>query len=74
MADTKPTRASIGFQGGQALAIRALPEALDTLRTQLQAEGPRGWHELQSADGAVLVDLAQVVYVRTESDEQRVGF
>ena len=27
-----------------------------------------------AADGAVLVDLRQVVYLRVESDEHRVGF
>ncbi len=69
----KPRRSSIGFQGGQVLALRLSQEALDGLRTALQ-EGRERWREVDAADGAVLVDLGQVVYLRTESDDQRVGF
>ena len=38
------------------------------------ARGRERWHEVEAADGAVLVDLGQVVYLRVESDEHRVGF
>lgn len=69
----KPRRSSIGFQGGQVLGLKLSQEALDALRAALQ-EGQRRWLEVDAADGAVLVDLGQVVYLRTESDEQRVGF
>ncbi len=68
----KPRRSSVGFQGGQVLSLRLSQEALDGLRTALQQGG--GWREVDAADGAVLIDLGQVVYLRTESDEQRVGF
>ena len=68
----KPRRSSVGFQGGQVLSLRLTQEALDGLRTALQQGG--GWREVDAADGAVLIDLGQVVYLRTESDEQRVGF
>ena len=37
-------------------------------------EGRERWHEVEAADGAVLVDLGQVVYLRVESDEHRIGF
>ena len=30
--------------------------------------------EVEAADGAVLVDIGQVVYLRVESDEHRIGF
>ena len=43
------------------------------LRTALE-KGGGGWHELASEDGPVLLDLAQVVYVRTDVEEPRVGF
>ncbi len=69
----KPRRSSVGFQGGQVLSLRLSQEALDGLRTALQ-EGRGRWQEVDAADGAVLLDLGQVVYLRTESDEQRVGF
>jgi hypothetical protein len=64
-------RLSIGFQGGQMLALRADEEQLQKL---YKALGDRGWHELQTEDGPVRLDLAQVVYVRVEEDDQRVGF
>jgi hypothetical protein len=65
-------RASIGFAGGQVLAVRVPADALDGLSTALAAE--RGWHELELEDGSVRLDLAQVAYVRVDSDEPRVGF
>lgn len=64
-------RVSVGFQGGQVLALRVSDEQLDALHKAL---GGDGWHELQTEDGPVRLDLAQVVYVRSEEDDQRVGF
>lgn len=71
MAEPRPDRISIGFQGGQVLAVRVAPERADELR---QALAGGGWHELAAEDGPVLLDLSQVVYVRADSDEHRVGF
>jgi hypothetical protein len=62
---------SVGFQGGQVLALRVSDEQLEALHKSL---GNTGWHELQTEDGPVRLDLAQVVYVRSEVDDQRVGF
>ena len=73
-ASAAARRAAIGFQGGQVLALRVPEDELTSLRESLRGEGGRRWHEVGAADGAVLVDLAQVVYLRVESDEQRVGF
>ena len=71
---TDPTRrAAIGFQGGQVLALRISESQLTELRGVLRDGGER-WHEVAAADGAVLVDVGQVVYLRVESDEHRVGF
>ena len=64
---------AIGFQGGQVLALRLPEEHLKTLNGVLR-EGRERWHEVEAADGAVLVDVGQVVYLRVESDEHRVGF
>ena len=61
----------IGFQGGQVLALRVSDAQLAALQKAL---GSGGWHELDSEEGPVRLDLAQVVYVRSESDELRVGF
>jgi hypothetical protein len=61
----------IGFQGGQVLALRVSDEQLKALNKAL---GGGGWHEVDSEEGPVRLDLAQVVYVRSESDDLRVGF
>ncbi len=64
-------RVTIGFQGGQVLALRVTDEQLKALN---QALGTVGWHEIESEDGPVRVDLAQVVYLSAEGDDLRVGF
>jgi hypothetical protein len=65
-------RVSIGFQGGQVLALRVSEEQLRSLDQALVGAG--GWHEIDAEDGPVRVDLAQVVYVSADKDESRVGF
>jgi hypothetical protein len=73
-------RAAIGFQGGQVLSLRITEEHLASLREALAQGGNGGkggndgWREVEATDGAVVLDLAQVVYLRVESDEHRVGF
>jgi hypothetical protein len=67
-------RAALGFSSsGQVLSLRLSEEALAALRTALQ-DGKERWYEVEATDGAVLVDLAQVSYLRVESGEHRVGF
>jgi hypothetical protein len=75
---TKPPvsarRAALGFAGGgQVLSLRLSEEELAGLRSALQ-DRKDGWYEVEATDGAVLVDLAQVTYLRVESGEHRVGF
>jgi hypothetical protein len=65
-------RGAIGFQGGQVLSIRLPDSELEKLRTMLR-DGRERWHEVEATDGAVLVDLGQVVYLRVDSDEHRIG-
>ncbi len=72
MTERRHLKVSIGFAGGQVLAARVARDALDGLTTALASE--RGWHELALEDGSVRLDLAQVAYVRVDSDEPRVGF
>jgi hypothetical protein len=67
-------RAAIGFQGGQVLSLRVTEEQLKELRAALSQASDGGWREVEPTDGAVVLDLAQVVYLRVESDENRVGF
>jgi hypothetical protein len=73
MTDPKVRRAAVGFTGTQVLGLRVTEDQLTELRTALQGER-QNWLEVEAVDGAVLLDLRQVVYLRVESDEHRVGF
>ena len=67
-------RAAIGFTGGgQVLSLRLSDDQLEAVRKALQ-DGKERWYEVEATDGAVLVDLGQVAYLRVESGEHRVGF
>ncbi|PZR67691.1 MAG: hypothetical protein DLM63_05965 [Solirubrobacterales bacterium] len=73
MAVDTPQRISIGFHGGQVLAVRVTPTELGKLRKALEANDAR-WYELADAEGAALVDLGRIEYVRVDSDEHKIGF
>ena len=64
-------RISIGFHGGQVLAMRVSDEQLAMLDKAL---GSGGWHEVDGEDGPVRIDLGKVVYVSADKDESHVGF
>jgi hypothetical protein len=64
-------RVTIGFSSPQVLALRMDDDALDAL---LQALKAGDWHDLTVDDGTIRLNLGEVVYVRTERDEHRVGF
>jgi hypothetical protein len=71
MADEKPQKVSIGFDGGQVLVARVQPDELTKLRKSL---GSMGWHELTVEDGTVALDLSRVLYVLVDHEDHRVGF
>jgi hypothetical protein len=73
-AEPKPKRVDIGFQGGQVLSVRVLPEPHKALRDALSDQRAGRWFELKTQDSDIAIDLAQVVYVRIDTEEQRVGF
>ena len=73
MSSNAVRRTALGFQGGQVLTLRLSEEVLTSLRSALK-EGRERWLEVEAADGAVLVDAGQVVYLRVESDDHRIGF
>ncbi|HTD58095.1 MAG TPA: hypothetical protein VK672_04310 [Solirubrobacteraceae bacterium] len=64
-------RVSVGFQGGQVLSLRVTDEQLEKL---YKALGDGGWHEFETEEGPVRLYLGQVVYVRCEDSDLRVGF
>jgi hypothetical protein len=67
-------RIDIGFQGGQVLPARVQKGIFDGLRGALSDERAERWFELETQDSKIAIDLSQVVYLRIDTDEQRVGF
>jgi len=72
MAEAKPRRVSIGFQGGQILVARMEQDELEKLQRSLDGGG--GWQDVRAVDGEIRVNVGQVVYVLVDVEEQRVGF
>lgn len=72
MADEdRPQKISVGFHGGQTLTARVAPAELSKLRGVLPNGG---WHDLNTEEGTVALDLTQVVYVLVDNEGHRVGF
>jgi len=64
----------VGFQAGAVLAVRAEAEAYDALLAALEDERADRWQTLDTDDSQILIDLSQVIYIRRERGDQRVGF
>ena len=73
MAD-QSRRIDIGFQGGPVLPARIKQSSYEELHKALSADRADRWFELETLDSKVSIDLSQVVYVRIDTEEQRVGF
>jgi hypothetical protein len=69
-----PHRIDIGFQGGQVLPCRVSRDAYDGLRKTLGDPNADRWYELETQDSEVALDLSQIVYVRLDTEGQKVGF
>jgi hypothetical protein len=65
-------RVEVGFSGGQLIVMRLSASAYEDLRKAVVKRD--GWFEVPSSDGVVALDLGQVVFVKREPDEHRVGF
>ena len=72
MADA--TKFDVGFQHGASLSVRAETAAHDALVNALTADSGERWHTLDTDDSHIVLDLSQIVYVRRDSGDQRVGF
>ena len=70
----RPRRIDIGFQGGQVLSVRVADDAHAEFRKALSDAGSDRWFELKTQDSDVAIDLAQVVYVRLDTEAHKVGF
>jgi hypothetical protein len=64
-------RISIGFQASPPLAARVTDDELGKLQDAL---GGDGWHTLEADDGTINLNLANVLWLRVEREEHRVGF
>jgi hypothetical protein len=69
----RPKRVDVGFSGGQVLSLRMQDAAYRALGEEVRS-GSQGWHEIEAEDSNVSVNLGQVVYVRLDTEQQRVGF
>jgi hypothetical protein len=65
-------RVEIGFGGGQVVSVRIADEALASLRRQV--ESGDGWHDLETEDGTVALQLSKVVFVRIAGAPHTIGF
>jgi hypothetical protein len=65
-------RVDIGFQAGPIVSLRLQEDAYQALKKALG--GSDRWHEVQSEDATVTLDLSQVIYVRLDTESGRVGF
>jgi len=72
-------RIEVGFRGGQVMSARLEFNQLAELRKALAsadrpASEPGRWYELESEDGAISLDLSQVVFVRVAGAPHTIGF
>jgi hypothetical protein len=65
-------RVSIGFSGGGVVEVRIDDAKLRELRKALDKAD--GWFDVEAEEGAVAIDLRQVVFVRSATTPQRIGF
>jgi hypothetical protein len=70
--DEEPRPVEVGFSGGQSIGLRLSQKAYESLRKEVQRGS--GWHELESADGLVVLNLGQVVFVKLDTGDHTVGF
>ncbi len=68
----EPKRVEVGFSGGQAIAVRLSDDSYERLRRAL-TDGGR-WVEVETLDGPIALDATQVVFLRLDASEHRVGF
>ena len=54
--------------------MRVAQEAYDSFRKALSDSNSSRWFELTTLDSEVHIDFSQVVYVRLDTEDHRVGF
>jgi hypothetical protein len=69
---TEMKRIEVGFAGGQVMSARVTADTIKDLRKAVERR--QGWHDLEAEDGPVMLDTAQVVFVRTAAAAHTIGF
>ena len=73
MADNgKYRRVDVGFKAGAVLSVRLQEDQYKRLHDAIG--GSDRWLDLDAEDATVTVDLAEVIYVRLDTERGRVGF
>lgn len=67
-------RIDLGFEGGQILSARVEKDAYEALHKALAKGDADRWHQLDTADADIAIDLSKVVYLRVDTEERGVGF
>ena len=73
MAESEFVRIEVGLDGGTILSALVAPASADALDRSLNA-GSGGALALDAQDGAILLVLPRVLYVKRFAREGRVGF
>ena len=66
------TRVEIGLGIGQVVTARLDEKGIEDLRKAV--EGGEGWHELDTDDGTLVINLKTVVFVRIADRSHSIGF
>jgi hypothetical protein len=65
-------RVEIGFDGGQVLSARLTDSQVKTVSDAVR-DG-KGWHDLETDEGVLSLDLGKVVFVRQAGGSHTIGF
>ena len=66
------TRVEIGLGIGQVVSARVDEKGLEDLRNAV--ENGEGWHELDTDDGTLVINLKTVVFLRIADRSHSIGF
>jgi hypothetical protein len=66
------TKVEIGLGIGQVVTARLDENALQELRKAI--ESGQGWHEVDSDDGKLVINLSTVVFLRIADRSHSIGF
>ena len=70
----RPDASTSASRAGRCWPCASTPDVLRALRKAARRRARERWFELKTQDSDVAIDLSQVVYVRLDTEEHRVGF